>query len=93
MSKVTPNQHLIIQEYRTHDSDTGSCFVQVALLTKRIEEISLHLKTHANDFSARRILLQLVAKRRKFLEYIRKNFTPKYEDLMNKLGLKIKNKK
>lgn len=71
-----------------HDADTGSPDVQVAVLTKRIEELTKHLKKNAKDFHSRRGLLQMVADRRSHLRYLEKNDKRRYNALIKKLGLK-----
>jgi len=71
----------------THPSDTGSPEVQVALLTKRIEELTEHLKIHKKDLSSRRGLLGLVNKRRKLLMYLLKKDEKRYQNITEKLGL------
>lgn len=71
-----------------HDGDTGSPESQVALLTKRINELSAHLKKNAKDFHSRRGLLQMVANRRKHLKYLERKDEKAYHALIKKLGLK-----
>lgn len=73
---------------RRHDTDTGSPEVQVAILTRQIEELSTHLRTHKKDFHSRRGLLQLVADRRNHLKYLERKNKPAYEKLAKNLGLK-----
>ncbi|RJR12853.1 30S ribosomal protein S15 [Candidatus Parcubacteria bacterium] len=77
-----------IADGRRHDSDTGSPEVQVALLTRRIEELSAHLDKNRKDKHSRRGLLGLVADRRKHLKYLEKNNKRAYSSLLKKLGLK-----
>lgn len=76
------------KEVKRHDSDTGSPEVQVALLTRQINELSKHLRTHKKDFHSRRGLLQLVADRRKHLKYLEKKSKKAYETIIEQLGLK-----
>ncbi|MBX2866484.1 30S ribosomal protein S15 [Candidatus Kaiserbacteria bacterium] len=76
------------KDVKRHDSDTGSPEVQVALLTKQIDELSSHLKKHAKDFHSRRGLLQMVADRRKHLKYLEKKNEKAYKSIVKKLGLK-----
>lgn len=76
-----------IKEYQTHKTDTGSAEVQVGLLTRRIKELALHLKKHPKDHHSRRGLLMMVGKRRKFLQYLRRENEKVYEKLMKKLKL------
>lgn len=71
-----------------HDTDTGSPEVQVALLSKQIDELSTHLKKHKKDFHSRRGLLQMVADRRKHLKYLERNDKKSYASVTKKLGLK-----
>ncbi len=77
-----------IQQYQVHDGDTGSCEVQVALLTERITQLTAHLKTHAKDFHSRRGLIGLTSQRRKLLEYLKKKELERYTVLIQKLGLR-----
>lgn len=78
----------VISTYKTGENDTGSSDVQVALLTKRINELSLHMQTHKKDLSSRRGLLAMVAKRRKHLDYIKSKDEGRYKDLIEKLGVR-----
>lgn len=77
----------IIQKYQTHKTDTGSPQVQVGILTKRIVQVTKHLKEHKKDNSARRGLLAMVAQRRKLLSYLKMNNTKAYEKLLKGLDL------
>lgn len=81
----------VVKEAKVHDSDTGSPEVQVSILTKRIEELSRHLKKNNKDIHSRRGLLGLVAKRQKQMNYLMKKNPPRYKSLMKKLNLKAKN--
>jgi small subunit ribosomal protein S15 len=78
----------LISQYKTHDGDTGSPEVQVALLTKRIMELTDHFKTHAKDNHSRRGLLKLVSQRRSLLNYLKSRDINRYHDLINRLGLR-----
>ncbi len=78
----------IIQQNAVHTKDTGSVEVQTAILTKQIDELSKHLKTHKKDNHSRRGLLKMVSKRRKLLSYLSKNDESRYKKLIKKLGLK-----
>lgn len=78
----------IIQDFRVHDRDTGSAEVQVALLTRRINDLTEHLKSFRKDHHGRRGLLMLVGKRRRLLEYIRRNDVAKYRTLIERLGIR-----
>ena len=77
-----------LKDTRRHEQDTSSPEAQVALLTKRINELSAHLKKNAKDFHSRRGLLQMVADRRKHLQYLARKNKSAYEALITKLGLK-----
>ena len=78
----------IIEENRSHDKDTGSSEVQIALLTSRIAHLTEHLKTHRKDFHSRRGLLMMAARRRKLLDYLKKNELKRYQAIVEKLGLR-----
>jgi len=78
----------IITEYKKHKTDTGSSGVQIAILTKQIEELTKHLKKHPKDNHSRRGLLKMVAKRRKLLDYLKKTDEKTYNKVIKKLGLK-----
>jgi small subunit ribosomal protein S15 len=78
----------VIQTHRVHDKDTGSPEVQVALLTERINELSDHFKSHAKDHHSRRGLLRIVSQRRRLLEYLRRNNPVRYQELIQRLGLR-----
>ena len=78
----------IIEKYRVHGKDTGSAEVQVALLTARINELTEHFKVHKKDHHSRRGLLKMVGKRKRLLEYIKKNDTDRYSNLISSLGLR-----
>jgi len=78
----------IITDHRVHDSDTGSPEVQVALLSRRIEYLTEHFKTHQKDHHSRRGLLRLVGKRRRLLDYLKQNDAGRYRDLIARLGIR-----
>ncbi len=78
----------IIKEYKVHDKDTGSSDVQVAILTKQVEELTKHLKKHPKDNHSRLGLLKMIAKRRKLLDYLFNNDEKRYKKVIKKLGLK-----
>ncbi len=78
----------VIKSAQMHDIDTGSTEVQVALISKRIEELTAHLKEHKKDTHSRRGLIQMVADRRTHLKYLEKNFPARYIAFANKIGLK-----
>ena len=74
--------------YKTHDGDTGSPEVQVALLTDRITYLTEHFKTHAKDHHSRRGLLKLVGSRRRLLDYLKSKDSARYADLIKRLGIR-----
>lgn len=78
----------IISEFKTHDKDTGSSEVQIALLTARINHLTEHLRVHRKDFHSRRGLLQMASRRRKLLDYVKRHDLAKYQDLLKKLNLR-----
>ncbi len=78
----------IVDGNRLHDTDTGSSEVQVALLTERINQLTLHFQTHAKDHHSRRGLLRLVSQRRRMLDYLRATSPDRYRALISKLGLR-----
>ena len=82
------NKQNIIEDNRSHDKDTGSSEVQIALLTARISHLTEHLKTHRKDFHSRRGLLMMAARRRKLLDYLKKNDLKRYQAIVEKLGLR-----
>ena len=78
----------LIGSYRTHDSDTGSPEVQVAILSERISYLTEHFKAHAKDHHSRRGLLMLIGKRRGLIEYLRKKDAGRYRAVIEKLGIR-----
>lgn len=78
----------LIGEYRTHDTDTGSPEVQVAILTARINDLQGHFQTHKKDHHSRRGLLMLVSQRRRLLDYLRRKDNDRYKALIERLGLR-----
>ena len=78
----------IISEYGTHDSDTGSPEVQVALLSERINHLTDHLRTHKYDHHSRRGLLMMVGRRRRLLNYLSRQDVERYRTLISSLGLR-----
>lgn len=88
MSITFDRKRVVIEENKTHDNDTGSPEVQVALLTERIKNLTEHLKDHKKDAGSRRGLLKLVAKRKALLGYLQKNDIERYRTLIAKLGLR-----
>ena len=77
-----------LKEFQLHEKDTGSADVQVALLTRRIEHLTEHLKTNRKDHSSRRGLLKMVAQRRSLLDYLSKSESDRYKNLLEKLNLR-----
>ena len=88
MATGTEVKERIINEYRTHEGDTGSPQVQVALLTQRINELTEHFKTHKKDNHSRRGLLKMVSQRRSLLDYLKRRDFEGYHELIGKLGLR-----
>jgi small subunit ribosomal protein S15 len=78
----------IIEEYRAHDTDTGSPEVQIALLTERIRYLTEHFKVHKKDHHSRRGLLKLVGQRRSLLNYLRKKRIEQYRSVIQRLGIR-----
>ena len=77
-----------MKEFQLHEKDTGSADVQIALLTRRIGQLTDHLKSHAKDHSSRRGLLKMVAMRRSLLDYLSKSQSDRYKKLIDKLNLR-----
>jgi len=88
MSATKTQKDKIISDYKAHAKDTGSANVQIALLTTRINALTEHLKVHKKDFSSRVGLLQLVSKRRRLLNYLKKEDFKAYKDILVKLKLR-----
>ncbi len=88
MSLDTAAKRQIMTDYATVDGDTGSPEVQVALLSRRISELTEHLKTHKHDHHSRRGLLLLVGRRRRLLKYLAKTDITRYRSLIERLGLR-----
>ncbi len=78
----------VIEEYRTHEGDSGSSEVQIALLTARITELTDHLREHKHDHSSRRGLLKMVGQRRRLLNYLNSEDVNRYREIIAKLGLR-----
>ncbi len=85
---ATAKKSDIITKYRVHDTDTGSPEVQIAILSERIGQLTDHFKTHKKDHGSRRGLLMLVSKRRSLLDYLKKNDSDRYRDVIGKLGIR-----
>jgi small subunit ribosomal protein S15 len=82
------NKEAAIEEYRTHEDDTGSPEVQVAVLTRRIAHLTEHLREHKHDYHSRRGLLKMVGKRRRLLKYLQSKDVERYRALIARLGLR-----
>ncbi len=78
----------LIKEFETHEGDTGSPEVQIAIFDKRIKQLQEHLSVHKHDQSSRRGLLKLVGKRRRLLKYLRKKHPERYREIIARLGLR-----
>ena len=83
-----PNKAVTIEKNRTHETDTGSPEVQIALLTERISHLTEHLRAHPKDHHSRRGLLMLVGRRRRMLDYVRSIDVERYRAIIAKLGLR-----
>lgn len=88
MALTVRQKQNLIKEFKLHEKDTGSVEVQVSILTKQINELTSHLKTHPKDNHSRRGLLKMVGKRKRLLDYLSKNNNKSYTSLIKKLGLK-----
>ncbi len=84
----TAQKRSLVEQHQTHDTDTGSPEVQVALLTERINGLSEHFKVHTKDHHSRRGLLKLVSQRRRLLDYLRRYDASRYQTLIGNLGLR-----
>ncbi|MGG1678695.1 30S ribosomal protein S15 [Neobacillus piezotolerans] len=88
MAITQERKNELINEYKTHENDTGSAEVQIAVLTESINNLNDHLRTHKKDHHSRRGLLKMVGKRRNLLTYLRNKDVQRYRELINKLGLR-----
>lgn len=88
MSITTTRKKELIEEYKTHEKDTGSPEVQVAILSERIRNLTEHFKTHVKDHHSRRGLLKMVGQRRRLLNYLRLIDVNRYRTLVQRLGLR-----
>ena len=88
MALAKESKSEIITRYKTHQTDTGSPEVQIALLTQRINELTTHFKTHVKDNHSRRGLLKMVSQRRSLLEYLKRRDINRYHDVINRLGIR-----
>ncbi len=88
MSITKETKTALIKEFKTHEKDTGSPEVQIAILTERINSLTEHFKVHKKDHNSRRGLLKLVSKRRRLLDYLKKHDFAKYQQMLEKLNLR-----
>jgi len=88
MSITKENKSKLIEEFKINEKDTGSAFVQVAILSEKIKSLTEHLKEHNKDYISRRGLLSMVGKRRNLLSYIKNKSENRYNDLIKSLGLR-----
>ena len=88
MAQTTEKTKAIIEKYKTHETDTGSAEVQIALLTDRISYLTGHFQEHSKDHHSRRGLLKLVGQRRSLLKYLQKKDVTKYRSLIQDLGIR-----
>lgn len=84
----TQQKQQIIEDHRVHDTDTGSPEVQVAILTRRINELTEHFQTHKQDHHSRRGLLKLVGRRRRLLDYMKRKDVSRYQSTIERLGIR-----
>jgi small subunit ribosomal protein S15 len=85
---TTQDKKGLIEQFKLHDSDTGSPEVQIGLLTHRVQYLTEHLKVHTKDHHSRRGLLMLVGRRRRLLNYVKKNDIQRYRTIIDNLGLR-----
>ncbi len=88
MAQTAVKKNEIIEKFKTHDSDTGSSEVQIALLTDRIQYLTEHFKSHKKDHHSRQGLLKLVGQRRSLLDYLKNKDISKYRTLIQELGIR-----
>ena len=88
MTLLNEQKNSIITEFKTHEEDTGSAEIQVALLTARINQLTEHLKQHKKDHHSRRGLLMMVGHRRRLLNYLSRKDINRYRAVVNRLGLR-----
>ena len=88
MALTKEDKTQLVGEHRRSDEDTGSAEVQVAILSKRISDLTEHLKTHSKDHASRRGLLQMVGRRRRMLDYLKREDIERYRELIARLGLR-----
>lgn len=88
MSITDDRKKQVIEQYKTHDGDTGSPEVQIAIITERVNNLQDHFKAHLKDHHGRRGLLMLVGKRKRLLDYLRKKDINRYRAIIQKLGIR-----
>ena len=88
MTLSRENKSELIESFRTHQTDTGSPEVQIAILTKRIQYLTDHFRVHAKDHHSRQGLLKMVGKRRRLLDYLKRKDVNRYQQIIGKLGLR-----
>ena len=88
MAQSAARKNDLITDYRTHDTDTGSPEVQIALLTGRIEHLTEHFRTHAKDYHSRLGLMKMVGKRRRLLKYLKRKNFERYQRIIGRLGIR-----
>jgi len=88
LSLSKENKTKLIADYRTHDGDTGSPEVQIAILSNRISYLTEHFKTHKKDHRSRRGLMKLVGRRRRLLDYLKRSEVERYRDVIQRLGIR-----
>jgi len=88
MPLTAPEKIQIVSDYKTHEKDTGSPEVQIALLTKRINDLRQHFDTHKKDHASRRGLLKLVSRRNQLLKYLTRQDRARYQQIIGRLGLR-----
>ena len=88
MALAVDRKKSLIEQFKTHEGDTGSPEVQIALITERVNSLTEHFKTHAKDHHSRRGLLMLIGKRRSLLEYLKSKDAERYRTIIDKLGIR-----
>ncbi len=88
MAFLKEQKQEVIQKFKTHESDTGSPEVQIALLSDRITQLTEHFKVHVKDHHSRRGLLKLVSRRRRLLDYVRSKDEERYRSIISRLGIR-----
>jgi small subunit ribosomal protein S15 len=88
MTIAAEDKKQIVAEHRRHESDSGSPEIQIAILTRRVSELTEHLRTHRHDFASRRGLLMMVGRRNRLLRYLSRTDPAAYQSLIKRLGLR-----